>query len=64
MLTRLVAAAAAQADDDATRMTLPQILRRVLMMCTTRRDMGVQEVMHLLLQSSSVINNFEFIRVS
>ena len=33
-------------------------------MCTTRTDMGVQEVMHLLLQSRSVVHHLEFVRPS
>ena len=55
------AAAALEANDD-TRMMLPQILRKVVMMCTTRRDMGVKEVMYLLLQSRGVVHNLEFVR--
>ena len=41
MLSRLVAAAVAQSADDES---LPQILRKVVMAYTTRRDIGVQKV--------------------
>ena len=41
MLTRFVSAVTALGANDDTRMTLPQILRKVVMMCTTRRDMWV-----------------------
>ena len=63
MLTRLVAAAAALDANDETTMTLPLLLK-VVIMCTTSRDMSVQEVMHLLLQSSGVVHNLEFVRAS
>ena len=64
MLTWLVSATAALDANDETRMTLPQILRKMVTMCTKRRDMEVQEVMHLPLQSSSVVHNLEFVRAS
>ena len=55
------ATAALDVNDDAW-MTLPHILHKVVMMCTTRRDMGVKEVMYLLLQSRGVVHNLEFVR--
>lgn len=57
MLTRLVAAAAD--DESDMRLTLREMMRKVMMKCTTRRDMGVQEVMHLLLQVPSVDHDLE-----
>lgn len=44
MLTRFVIVAVAQGADDEGRLALPQILRKVVMTCTMRRDVGVQEV--------------------
>eukprot|EP00752_Nemacystus_decipiens_P018636 g16710.t1 len=49
---------------DDGRQMVSQMMRRVLMMATTRRDMGVQEVMHMDLQLSNVLNNVEFVRAS
>jgi len=64
MLTTLVHGAAEQPLDDPERLTLPQILRRIVNCATTRRDMGVQEVMHMNLQIPMVFNNVEFVRAA
>ena len=60
MLTRLRPAASDGQSD--MRPTLRDMMRNVTMKCTTRRDMGVQEVMHLLLQVPSVDHDLEFLR--
>ncbi|CAN0290285.1 unnamed protein product, partial [Scytosiphon promiscuus] len=63
-LTTLIAAASSIEPGDEARQTVPQMMKRVLMMATTRRDMGVQEVVHLDLQVCSVLNNIEFVRAA
>ena len=60
MLTRLVAAAADDQSD--MRPTMREMMRKVMIKCPTRRDMCVQEVMHLLLQVPSVDHDLEFVR--
>ena len=64
LLTSLVQEASGLDDSDEQRMELPAILRRVLMMAASRRDMGVQEVGHVKLELSQVLTNVEFIRAS
>ena len=43
---------------------MPRILQSAMMRCTTRRDMGAQEVQHLNLQAESVDHNMSFARAS
>ena len=64
LLARLVRESAGMDEGDDNRLSLQQILRRVLQTCTTRRDMGAQEVMHLLMQTPSVHHNLEFVITS
>lgn len=59
VLTHMVSASAGLAEDDPDRLSLQQILRRTLQTCATRRDMGAQEDMHLLLQTPSVHHDLE-----
>ncbi|CAM9386991.1 unnamed protein product, partial [Ectocarpus sp. 8 AP-2014] len=61
-LATLVRHAATLDADDDDRLTLPSIMRKVLNMATTRRDMGVQEVQHLNLQTCNVLHNVEYVR--
>ena len=44
------------------RPTMREMMRKVMIKCPTRRDMCVQEVMHLLLQVPSVDHDLEFVR--
>ena len=62
MLTEMVNAAHALPEDD--RQSMSTMLKRAMMRATTRRDMGVQEVMHNLLQMDSVLHNLTFANVS
>lgn len=64
MLITLVHDAAEQVPDSPERLSLPQILRKIMNCATTRRDMGVQEVMHMNLQIPMVLNNVEFVRAA
>ncbi|CAN0170751.1 unnamed protein product [Scytosiphon promiscuus] len=64
LLTFLVRRSSEQDASEEERLELPAILRRVLMKATTRRDMGVQEVQHLNLETSLVLTDVEFVRAS
>lgn len=64
LLAQLVRESERMDEGDENRLSLVQILRRVLQTCTTRRDMGAQEVMHLLMQTASVYHDLEFVRAS
>ena len=64
MLITLVNEAAELPLDGDERLSLPQIMRKVMNCATTRRDMGVQEVMHMNLQMPMVLNNVEFVRAA
>ncbi|CAN0437320.1 unnamed protein product, partial [Pylaiella littoralis] len=63
-LTTLVRHAASLEGENDARLTLPSILRRAFNTATTRRDMGVQEVQHLNLQTCSVLNDVEYVRAN
>ena len=43
---------------------MPRMLQSAMMRCTTRRDMGAQEVQHLNLQVESVDHNTSYARAS
>ncbi|CAM9191521.1 unnamed protein product, partial [Pylaiella littoralis] len=64
LLTRLVRESGELEEGDENRLSLRQILRRVMQTCTTRRDMGAQEMMHLLMQTPSVNHDLEFVTAS
>lgn len=64
LLARLVRESAAMDEGDDNRSSLQQIVRRVLQTCTTRRDMGAQELMRLLIQTPSVHHSLEFVIAS
>ena len=62
LLTALLNDASEQATDE--RPSMPRMLQSAMMRCTTRRDMGAQEVQHLNLQVESVDHNTSFARAS
>lgn len=62
MLTRLVDAAADDQSD--MRPTVHETMRKVMMNCTTRKGVSVQEVIHLLLQMTSGDHDLELVRES
>ncbi|CAB1108166.1 unnamed protein product [Ectocarpus sp. CCAP 1310/34] len=64
MLLTLVRDAADQLPDGPERLSLPQIMRKIINCATTRRDMGFQEVMHMNLQIPMVFKNVEFVRAA
>ena len=60
MLTDMINAAAESDPADGETRTVRDMLRFAMMTCTTRRDMGVQEVMHLLSQIRSGRHDLHF----
>lgn len=62
LLTEMIDDASRQPADE--RPSMPRMLVSAMMRCTTRRDMGAQEVQHLNLQTDSVDHNLAFARAS
>ena len=62
LLTALLHDASEQVTDE--RPSLPRMLQSAMMRCTTRGDMGAQEVQHLNFQAESVDHNISFARAS
>ena len=62
ILPRLVAAAADKLSD--VRPTLRKMMLKAMISCAACRNMGVQKVINLLLQVTSVDHGREFIRTS
>ena len=62
LLTDMINDASEQATDE--RPSMPRMLQSAMMRCTTRRDMGAQEVQHLNMQEESVDHNLSFAKAT
>ena len=51
-----------QATDE--RPSMPRMLQSAMMRCTTRRDIGAQEVQHLNMQEGSIYHNLSFAKAT